>query len=379
MSIYKRKDSPRFYGCLRINGKYYRKCLNTENRNEGEELLFQWKNELLSDPDSPISEENQTFRYFSKKLIEKEKTYPPTPSNYKPHKLTEKTLNRENGLLKYFGNTDVRSIKTSDIDKFITQLPLKKRLLTKSSVKKHLNVLRKVLNMGDVVVRFPKLNGNTLKSQRRGFFNKEEYRNLRDKSLELVGHEYKHTSGSVYRIDRDLHDLIVFMVGSSLRPTISEIYSLQHKQIQTKETKKGTHYLEFVLNRKNQVMEVQTLSTSYYSYRDLCERRTTFEPEDYVFYPKYLNRKHCMSIVSREFNELLKQTNMKYSQKGEKRTLYSLRHTSIIFNISQPGVDLFDICRRSDTSMKMIDEWYYPESQLDMKLPKFLREENLTN
>ena len=85
-----------------------------------------------------------------------------------------------------------------------------------------------------------------------------------------------------------------------------------------------------------------------------------------------------MSIVSREFNELLKQTNMKYSQKGEKRTLYSLRHNSIIFNISQPGVDLFDICRRSDTSMKMIDEWYYPESQLDTKLPNFLREEKLT-
>ena len=168
------------------------------------------------------------------------------------------------------------------------------------------------------------------------------------------------------------------MVGSSLRPTISEIYSVQHKHITVKETKKKTKYLEFPLNRKNQTMMIQTLPTSYYSYRDLCERRKTFEPEDYVFYPKYLNRKHCMSIVSREFKELLEQIGMRFSQVGEKRTLYSLRHTSIIFNISQPGVDLMDICRRSDTSLKMIHEFYYPESQLDMNLPKFLREEKLS-
>ena len=41
-----KKDSPQFYGRLIINGKYYRKYLDTENFNEGEELLFQWKNEL---------------------------------------------------------------------------------------------------------------------------------------------------------------------------------------------------------------------------------------------------------------------------------------------------------------------------------------------
>ena len=150
MSLYKRKDSPRFYGCLRINGKYYRKCLNTENRNEAEELLFQWKNEILSDPNSPVSEENKTFRYFANQLIEKEKTYPKTQSGYEPHKITEKMLNREKGCLDFFGNTDIRSIKTSDVDKFVHQLPLGKKTLTKSTVKKHFNVVRKVLNMGDV-------------------------------------------------------------------------------------------------------------------------------------------------------------------------------------------------------------------------------------
>ena len=378
MSLYKRKDSPRFYGCLRINGKYYRKCLNTENRNEAEELLFQWKNEILSDPNSPVSEENKTFRYFANQLIDKEKTYPKTQSGYEPHKITEKMLNREKGCLEFFANTDIRSIKTSDVDKFVHQLPLGKKTLTKSTVKKHFNVVRKVLNMGDVNIRFPKLSGKFKNSERRGYFTKEEYQVLRDASLKLVGHEYKHTSGTIYRIHRDMHDLIIFLVGSSLRPTTSEVYSLQHKDIKIKKTKKGTTYLEFYVDRKNKPMIVQTLPTSYYSYRDLCERRKDYLPEDYVFYPRYENRNYCKDVCIRQFGELLIQTDLKYSQLKEKRTLYSLRHTAIIFNLSMDGADTMDILRRSDTSIKMLNDWYYPMSQLDTTLPKFLREENLT-
>ena len=378
MSLYKRMDSPRFYGMLRINKKYYRKCLNTENKNEAEELLFQWKQEILSDPKSPVAEENKTFRHFAHQLIEREKSYASTPSGYKPHKITEKMLNREKGCLDFFGNTDIRSIKTSDVDKFVNQLPLSSKQLTKSTVKKHLAVVRKVLNMGDVNIRFPKLNGNTLASERRGYFTKEEYKLLRDASLKLVGHEYKHTNGTIYRIDRDMHDLIVFMVGSSLRPTASEVYALQHKDMKVKTTKKGTTYLEFYVNRKNKPMIVQTLPTSYYSYRDLCERRKDYMPEDYVFYPRYENRNYCKDVCIRQFGELLIQTDLKYSQLKERRTLYSLRHTAIIFNLSMDGADTMDILRRSDTSIKMLNDWYYPMSQLDSTLPKFLREENLT-
>jgi len=378
MSLYKRKDSPRFYGMLRINKKYYRKCLNTENKNEAEELLFQWKQEILSDPKSPVAEENKTFRYFADQLLDKEKTYLISPSGYEPYKTTEKMLNREKGCLEYFGNTDIRSIKTSDVDKFVNQLPIGNRRLTKSTVKKHLNVVRKVLNMGDVNIRFPKLNGNSLPSERRGYFTKEEYKALRDASLKLVGHEYKHTNGTIYRIDRDMHDLIVFMVGSSLRPTTSEVYCLQHKDIKIKKTKKGTTYLEFYVDRKNKPMVVQTQATSYYSYRDLCERREDFLPEDYVFYPQYKNRNYCKDVCIRQFGELLIQTDLKYSQLKEKRTLYSLRHTAIIYTLSQKGLDQMEVCARADTSMKMLKDWYYPSSQMDEKLGQFLVEENLT-
>jgi len=377
VSIYKRQGSQSFYGYLRINGQKFRKCLDSTDRHESEKLVIQWKQELLTDKNSPVSEFEHSIRHYSDKLIEREKTYPLTPSQLEPYKETESLLNRKKGCNEFFGDRDIRSIKKSDVDEFIHQLSPSKKKLSQSTVRKHLNVLRKTLNLSNTSVEFPRLNGNTKKSERRGYFTKDEYRKLRDQSLKLVGFEWTERNGTVYEIDHDLHDMIIFMTSSMLRPTVSEIYSLQHKHIHKKTTEKGTPYLEFTLNRKNKQMTVQSLSTGFYCYEKLVERRNQkrIDPNEYLFLPKYENRRHCMSVMSRMFNELLNEIGLKYGKNNEVRTLYSLRHTSIIFNLQHSDLDMFEVSKRSDTSIKMIEDFYYPESQMDEKLSQFLREE----
>ena len=377
VSIYKRQGSDQYYGYLRINKLKFRKCLESTDRKESEKLVIEWKQELMLDPQSPVSEFDNTFIHYSNKLIEREMTYPLTPSQLEPYKETERLLKRTNGCNDFFGIRDIRSIKKSDVDEFIHQLSLTKNKLGLSTVRKHLNVLRKTLNLSDTHVEFPRLNGSTKKPQRRGYFTKEEYRKLRDQSLKLVGFKWTERNGTIYEIDHDLHDFIVFMTSSMLRPTVGEIYSLQHKHIHRKTTDKGTPYLEFTLNRKNKQMTVQTLSTGSYCYEKLVDRRNQkrIDPNEYLFLPKYQNRRHCMSVMSRMFNELLNEIGLKYGSNNEVRTLYSLRHTSIIFNLQHSDLDMFEVSKRSDTSIKMIEDFYYPESQMDEKLSKFLREE----
>ena len=80
MSIYLRKDSPRYYGCLRIEGKYYRKCLNTEDRGDAEKLLFQWKNDLLTSPDTLVVSKSYLLSKYAKQLVDKQKGYILPPS-----------------------------------------------------------------------------------------------------------------------------------------------------------------------------------------------------------------------------------------------------------------------------------------------------------
>ena len=370
MQLYKRPRSDFFYGCLRINGKYFRKSLGTEDYNEAEQLLFQWKSDLLSDPNSSVSEFTQSFKFFSEKLIKKQKLFPKPPSGVETHVKTKQLLQRPKGLWDFFGDQDIRSITRSKIEDFVIQLPLNNKPLSTNTIYKHTNLLSQILDMAEVKVELPKVRGT--KSQQRGYFDITSYRKIRKSSKELVGFEYKMRNGSNCQIEEDLHDWIVFMVGSMLRPTVSEVYSLTHKDIEVKDMN-GHSYLEFLLLRKNQKQRVQTLPTSFFAYRDLCKRRGTFSDDDYVFLPRYKNRRTAMDIMSRMFGVLLKQLKMEEDKDGNKLTSYSLRHTAITFNLSVKEVDSLDIARRADTSMKMIDQYYYPRIAQDEKLKDFLR------
>ena len=371
MQIYLRSDSPRYYGCLRIDGKYFRKCLHTENKSEAERKLFEWKGEMLSSVDSPLGETGNSFSAHASRLIQKEKRLPPRPSGIEQWTDTNRLLRRTNGLLDYFGNRDVNTITVNDIDRFFEQLPLNNKPLTTSYINKHKNLLKRILdsaNRTDIV--YPKFRGK--KSEPRGYFNYEEYKTLLSKIKKLNGVSYTAHNGSEYLITEEMLHFVIFMVGSMLRPTVSEVYSLRYEDIEVKKLK-DKEYLEFAINRKNRKMIVQTLPTSFYAFRDMKILRPDHKESDYLFAPQYEDRRTAMRYMSNMFAQILRESKMKKGRLGEERTLYSLRHTSLIFNLSQPNVDLLDIARRADTSMKMIQDYYYPQSQLDEKLGDFLR------
>ena len=371
MSLYTRKDTPYYWGCLRIDKKYYKKSLRTTDRDEAEKLLFAWKSELMTSPDSPVGEQGNSFSAHAKKLIRREKNLPPRPSGIEQWTDTNRLLRRTNGLLDYFGNKDVNKITTIDIERFFEQLPLNNKPLSTTYMNKHKNLLKRILdsaNRTDII--YPKLRG--VKPNPRGYFNIQEYKKLRDGALKLVGMTFNTQNGSEYQITEELHSFIIFMTGSMLRPTVSEIYSLKFEDIKVRELD-DVKYLEFAINRKNKPMLVQTLPTSYYAYEDIIERRPKHKQSDYLFAPQYDNRRTAMRYISAQFKQLLIELRMQKGKLGEDRTLYSLRHSSLIYNLSQPNVDLLDIARRADTSMKMIQDYYYPQSQLDEKLKDFLR------
>ncbi|MDC1399972.1 hypothetical protein N8309_00725 [Gammaproteobacteria bacterium] len=371
MTLYRRKDTKNWWGRLWINGKHYKKSLQTEDRNDAERKLFEWKSELYTDVDSPLGDAGNSFSAHAKRLINKEKQLPPRPSGIEQWTDTNRILRRTNGLLDFFGNKDVSKVTVQDIENFFEQLPLNNKTLTTSYLNKHKNLLKRILdsaNRTDIV--YPKFRGK--KSEPRGYFNLKEYKSLLDGLKKLNGVTYINHNGSEYQITEEMRHFVIFMVGSMLRPTVSEVYSLRFADIEVKELK-DTNYLEFAINRKNRPMIVQTLPTSYYAYEDIVERRPKHAPEDYLFAPQYENRRTAMRYMSNMFAQALRELNMNKGKLGEDRTLYSLRHTSLIFNLSQPNVDLLDIARRADTSMKMIQDYYYPQSQLDEKLGGFLR------
>ena len=59
------------------------------------------------------------------------------------------------------------------------------------------------------------------------------------------------------------------------------------------------------------------------------------------------------------FNWLLDETGLAIGLKGQKRTLYSLRHTSITLRLLYgQGIDLLTLARNARTSVEMVERFY---------------------
>ncbi len=371
MSIYKRGNSQYWWGYLRVNGKQYKKSLETTSKQDAEKLVFQWKNELLNEQQLTST---RSFTFWADKFIELQKDKPIPASGQSAYDYARKSLYRTNGLVQFFGHKSVDEIARLDIEQFYAQMGIEvtqgatARRLTTSYMRKHKILLQQVLNLAESVITFKLPNPKGMQSQRRGFFTNEEYKTLRDSARKLVGDfSYKAHNGTTYTLTNDVHNAIIFLMGTMLRPTVSELMTLQFKDISEKKTD-GINYLQFFVQRKNKPQTVESLESAYFHFQKM---KKGAKDTDYLFMNEYKNRKTALGLLSKMFIELLKHLGMERGRDGEVRTLYSLRHTSIIFNLKD--IDRTDVEKRADTSPDMISKWYYPASQLDETLGDYLK------
>ena len=82
--------------------------------------------------------------------------------------------------------------------------------------------------------------------------------------------------------------------------------------------------------------------------------------ENYVFLPQYhSNRDYALKQLQRQFDILLWSTGLRNNVQGEDRSLYSLRHTCIMYRLMfGEGMDLLTLARNARTSPEMIDRFY---------------------
>lgn len=84
-------------------------------------------------------------------------------------------------------------------------------------------------------------------------------------------------------------------------------------------------------------------------------------PEDYVFMPAQGKdaRDNALKLLQRQFDALLDLTGLKSSPSGDPRTIYSLRHSAIMFRLLYGGgIDTLKLARNARTSPEMIDRFY---------------------
>jgi site-specific recombinase XerD len=234
------------------------------------------------------------------------------------------------------------------------------RGLAPSSVKIHLNVIRKLFNIALrerlilQVTPFPKVK---LKDNPRPDFTGDEYNTLKKVAKECAK-EKVITRGNV--ITDELRLLITFAVNTFLRP--SEIKALKHQHIEVNEGQKT--YLKIQLEKtKTTNRPSVTMEVAVPIYKDICalhrKRGLPVSKNDYVFMPHLQNRSYALRVLSLQFDYLLNRAELKKTSTGTKHTLYSLRHTAIMFRLNLgDNINLLTLAKNARTSVLMIDRFY---------------------
>ena len=275
---------------------------------------------------------------------------------------------------------DVAEVTYDVLERFVAKIGTD---LAASSIQRYLAVIRKVLEYAhnrqllESLPKFPKIQKQ---DSPRGWFKPLEYKKLLERANQLVGTEVviranpkpNQKQGNVVRrlqITSDLPAMIEFMVHSFIRPT--DLKNMQHKHV---EVIRGDHtFLRLTLpESKKHDKPVATLEKAVVLYERMKAAAAESgygAADDYVFMAEYSNRDTALRRLQQQFNHLLEDLDFKQGSLGEERTIYSLRHTCIMFRLLDGDkIDLLTLARNARTSVEMIDRFYASQLTGEMNI-----------
>ena len=184
---------------------------------------------------------------------------------------------------------------------------------------------------------------------------------------------HRSTRGGIYTdtegLPWEFSWLIGFMVNSFVRPV--DIKLIQHCHVQI--VRGEQCYLRLMLpetkRHKTQVITLPAALHIYERIRDYFSAKGLAKPSDYLFLPDISDRAAAMWLMERYFGRLLDATGLRLGTQGQRRTMYSLRHSAITFRLLYGrGIDLLTLARNARTSLEMVDKFYASELSAEMNV-----------
>jgi hypothetical protein len=294
----------------------------------------------------------------------------------------------QKSVLPYFGRMDVNHVNYQILDDYVTDLS--GTGISGTTIRSYLHIVRKVLVLAcrrglmPAVPEFPVVK---IKLKARGWFSPSEYLTLYRTARRLAGvtmeiRKYTDSFGNrqTQYIRRDdvanklgtrmcyvkmmpeLRYLIAFMVNGYIRPT--DIRHMRHEHI---DIIRGEYtYLRLRLpeskGHTNPITTMPRAVAVYLAVRKLHgqAKQGDVDGADFVFVPRYPNsRDHALNLLQRQFEVLIGMSGLPREVNGEIRSLYSLRHSSIMYRLLYgAGINTLVLARNARTSVEMIDRFY---------------------
>ena len=369
LSIYRVANSP--YWMVRVWDRKRKKYI-TKTTGETSSILAKEAAQSLAlsllRAEKPVELE-YAFHTYARKLLHKSRLQSDAGERNAQYVKTIHwaVQNADWGLLDYFGDMDVRKVKSMHFQEYLGWLQ-KKRPALAASTKNTLNAtFRNVMKMAvdeGAVDAVPSTPRSKLKDNPRPFFrfhplvSKEEdaYQALLTAAKQMA--EDKVIVRGVPVTD-ELYDLLLFLSHSFVRPLTTELYAIRHSDVTVADDPK--RLVVTVRDGKTGYRAANTMPAAVSVYERIKQRNPNAGGEDYIFLPEYLNRTTAAKIIQRQFGELMDRSGLKVDKStGKTHTLYSLRHTAICMRIinSEGQVNIFNLAKNAGTSVDQIERFY---------------------
>jgi hypothetical protein len=369
VSIYKVRGSQFYY--VRIwDSKTRRQIVKSTRETSKIAASKVAKEYALSIPRTESKVEREfTFKHFATKLLAKDAALATKGKlNVGYVKSIQWSLdNKDWGLIKWFGSTDVRKITTRDFRDHVSHVSKLRPDLSSSSKNTIMASFRSVLKIAreeGVIDMIPDTPRSEQRDNPRPFFRfyplvdeaHDDYKKLLA-TAKAMAHDDLKIRGIA--ITEELYDLVLFTAHSFVRPTVSELYALKHNDVTIAEDPR--RLILIIRNGKTGYRAANTMPGAVAPYKRCCARNPNATGEDYIFLPTYPNRKTASQIMQRQFNALLKKAGIKNDLiSGKKHSMYSLRHTAICMRLvlSEGQVNIYNLAKNAGTSVDQIERFY---------------------
>jgi len=363
-----------------MDGKTITKSTKLESKQDAVKAAKDFYNNLLlkKSQDLPLIQ-SPTFERVAIKLKEEDENQVKSGEK-KPLFLRNQVQLLEKDILPYFRKTHVKDISYRRLMEFKDHLHSRGlKPLSASSVAKYMTAISRVLNYAwehdliDHLPKFPKIKTN---DNPREWFSRDQYELLKTTIQAEV------RAGTVVRyhkITDELYQITLLMVNSFLRP--SDLKFLKNKHIEIVEGVKPSYLRIKPPSSKTVNAPIVTMEAAIGVYRKLLRAQgypKDTKPEDvadeFVVFPKLKNRDFALQTLRRQFNHVLNKAGLKFGADDKPRTIYSLRHTAIMFRLTSKAerVDLLTLARNCRTSIDMIQRFYASHLQAEMNVENLI-------
>ncbi len=347
--VYRRENSSVWQCSSYLEGRNRRVSTKEESLAKAKEFAEDWylelrgkkaRGELLSELTFAQAAERFTKEYELMTAGERNEIY------VKGHRARLK-----NHLLPYFGKmglSQVTSGAVQDYRMFRLQDDPNFKAPARSTMHQEIVTLRQVLK---TAIRHGWLQGlpdlsvayrASGKVAHRAWFSHDEYKQLYQATRKNI----KEANNSYHRaMAEQLHDKILFMANTGIRP--DEANWLEYRDIEiVEDDATGETILEIEVRGKRGIGYCKSTTGAVRPFERMVERNQP-EPTNRLFPVDH----------KKQFNRILDSEGLKVDRQGNRRTLYSLRHSYISFRLLE-GADIYQIAKNCRTSVEMIEKHY---------------------